>query len=312
MKCIFLIISIVFLHAGTNDELFNKAQILENDGKYAEAMKIYKILARQNFDLDTKTTQSQVKPSKKVEKALQESTQTSRSDEILGIRLYDLNYLLPASVATKHIDGRRSFETKFQLSLQKPIAHNLFGLDESIVAAYSQTSWWQTASSSTPFRETNYRPEIFVSIPTNFAFPHIKALNFGLLHESNGRGGEYSRSWNRFYAKGEFVFGKIAITPRIWARIPDAKDDNPNITSYIGRADITAFVPIGEHFLRAMLRNNLHFDKTNKGASELSWLFPFGKSGIYGYLQYFTGYGESLIDYNRNINKISIGFSILK
>ena len=281
MKCIFLIISIVFLHAGTNDELFNKAQILENDGKYTEAMKIYKILARQNFDLDTKTTQSQVKPSKKVEKALQESTQTS-------------------------------FETKFQLSLQKPIAHNLFGLDESIVAAYSQTSWWQTASSSTPFRETNYRPEIFVSIPTNFAFPHIKALNFGLLHESNGRGGEYSRSWNRFYAKGEFVFGKIAITPRIWARIPDAKDDNPNITSYIGRADITAFVPIGEHFLRAMLRNNLHFDKTNKGASELSWLFPFGKSGIYGYLQYFTGYGESLIDYNRNINKISIGFSILK
>lgn len=48
------------------------------------------------------------------------------------------------------------------------------------------------------------------------------------------------------------------------------------------------------------------------GAGELGWLFPFGKSGVYGYVKYFTGYGESLIDYNRRTDKVGIGFAILK
>ena len=61
-----------------------------------------------------------------------------------------------------------------------------------------------------------------------------------------------------------------------------------------------------------MVRNNLHFDKTNRDAGELGWLFPFGKSGVYGYVKYFTGYGESLIDYNRHTDKVGIGFAILK
>ena len=48
------------------------------------------------------------------------------------------------------------------------------------------------------------------------------------------------------------------------------------------------------------------------GAGELGWLFPFGKSGVYGYVKYFTGYSESLIDYNRHTDKVGIGFAILK
>ena len=48
------------------------------------------------------------------------------------------------------------------------------------------------------------------------------------------------------------------------------------------------------------------------GAGELGWLFPFGKSGVYGYVKYFTGYGESLLDYNRRTDKVGIGFAILK
>ena len=48
------------------------------------------------------------------------------------------------------------------------------------------------------------------------------------------------------------------------------------------------------------------------GAGELGWLFPFGKSGVYGYVKYFTGYGESLINYNRYTDKVGIGFAILK
>ena len=48
------------------------------------------------------------------------------------------------------------------------------------------------------------------------------------------------------------------------------------------------------------------------GAGKPGWLFPFGKSGVYGYVKYFTGYGESLIDYNRHTDKVGIGFAISK
>lgn len=309
----------VFAAAFASEE-FNQALRLENNGKIKEAMLIYKKLAldaeRKINPKDGNTRQignERSRPENGAVRLDRNSDENTDLASILGVKLYDLNYLLPVSVANKDIDGRKRLETKFQISLQKPLSYDIFGFNESIAAAYSQTSWWQTAQSSAPFRETNYRPELFISLPVNFnALPQLKTLNFGILHESNGQGGERSRSWNRLYAKGEFKFGDVSVTPRVWGRIRESSDDNPHITRYLGRADVIVTAPLGRHFLRLMLRNNLHLDGTNKGAAEIGWLFPLWDSGIYGYLQYFNGYGESLIDYDRRVNKISIGISVLK
>ena len=210
-------------------------------------------------------------------------------------------------------DGRKSVETKFQISLAKPLFYDVFGLRESLVAAYTQTSWWQITKTSAPFRETNYQPEIFL----NFASPKyleqigVKNLKFGLLHESNGRDGTNSRSWNRAYVQGDFVYGDLTISPRVWSVIGE-KNDNKEILNYIGHGDLRLSYKLNDQIFSLMLRNNLHFDKTNKGAAELSYMFPIFSSGVYGYLQYFTGYGESLIDYDRHTDKVGLGFVILK
>jgi phospholipase A1 len=60
----------------------------------------------------------------------------------------------------------------------------------------------------------------------------------------------------------------------------------------------------------AMSRNNLE-SGFSKGAVELGWSFPLGSYPyLKGYVQYFYGYGESLIDYNERVNRIGVGFAL--
>lgn len=74
------------------------------------------------------------------------------------------NYLLPATYNINKIEDRNQFETAFQISIEKPMTYDLLGFNETISAAYTQKSFWQTAEDSAPFRESNYEPEVFYSI----------------------------------------------------------------------------------------------------------------------------------------------------
>ncbi|WP_103611792.1 phospholipase A [Campylobacter concisus] len=310
--------SLTFLMASRTDD-FKRAQELEQSGDIKAAMQIYKELAKSSLGEQEVVQNVQAnEPAPNDAKLKQADLLRDKSDKnlqnALGIELYKFNYLLPVAYAkTIPDDGRKSVETKFQISLAKPLFYDVFGLRESLVAAYTQTSWWQITKTSAPFRETNYQPEIFL----NFASPKylekigVKNLKFGLLHESNGRDGTNSRSWNRAYVQSDFVYGNFSVSPRVWSVIGE-KNDNKEILNYIGHGDLRLSYKLNDQIFSLMLRNNLHFDKTNKGAAELSYMFPIFSTGVYGYLQYFTGYGESLIDYDRHTDKVGLGFVILK
>ena len=313
-----LSLGLTFLMASRTDD-FKRAQELEQSGDIRAAMQIYKELAKSSLSEQEAVQNVQAnEPAPNDAKLKQADLLRDKSDKnlqnALGIELYKFNYLLPVTYA-KNVpdDGRKSVETKFQISLAKPLFYDVFGLRESLVAAYTQTSWWQITKKSSPFRETNYQPEIFL----NFASPKylekigVQNLKFGLLHESNGRDGTNSRSWNRAYVQGDLVYGNLTISPRVWSVIGE-KNDNKEILNYIGHGDLRLSYKLNDQIFSLMLRNNLHFDKTNKGAAEISYMFPIFSSGVYGYLQYFTGYGESLIDYDRHTDKVGLGFVILK
>lgn len=232
------------------------------------------------------------------------------------------NYFLPVTY-TKHIpdDGRRRSETKFQISVKKALVSSLTPFNETWYFGYTQTSWWQIFAASAPFRENNYAPELFVNFPTtqkwregaNWAILRsLRGVQFGFIHESNGRDEEESRSWNRVYLSAHFSNNNFDVLPKIWLRIPDKHDDNPHILHYKGSAELLLHYRIGRQILGARLISNLHFDQTIKGAVELEWAFPIFTSGFYCYTQYYSGYGESMIDYNRHINRIGIGFLLLQ
>lgn len=208
------------------------------------------------------------------------------------------------------------YEAQFQLSIKFPLLVNLFGDTTDIYAAYTNRSFWQLYNeNSAPFRETNHEPEAWVQFHPNWDFLGFKNTwnSIGFNHQSNGQGGELSRSWNRIF--GWFTFEKenLAISLRPWYRIPEAtsEDDNPDITDYLGHYELTGSYKYGDHVFSLMSRNNLE-SGFKYGAVEASWSFPIGDyPHLKGYVQYFYGYGESLIDYNKRSNRIGIGFNLV-
>jgi phospholipase A1 len=138
-------------------------------------------------------------------------------------------------------------------------------------------------------------------------------INFGFVHQSNGRGGALSRSWNRVYAQFAFERDDFSMLVRPWYRLKEetrngVPDNNPDILDYMGHGDLLAFYrPAGSgHSFALLARENF---STGYGALQLDWRFPLYRN-LKGYLQGFSGYGESLIDYNYRQNVIGIGVSL--
>ena len=232
--------------------------------------------------------------------------QNGRNFGFLGLKYYEPIYMLFTHDFSKKSD-RKADELHFEFSFERPIAYEALGFGEKISFAYAQNSWWQITQDSAPFRESNYRPELYVSAPVPFA----DELKIGAMHESNGKGGEESRSWNRLYAQSTWSADGFSISPRVWYAFWLDRT-NEDIADYMGYGDLRASYTFGKQRLSALWRNNLHFDGSNRGAIELNYSFPIFNSGFYGYLRYFGGYGESLADYKRSVNKIGIGLSFVE
>ncbi len=205
-------------------------------------------------------------------------------------------------------------ETQFQLSMKFPLAVNLFNTVD-LYAAYTNRSFWQLFNeNSAPFRETNHEPEAWLQFNNDWEILGFKnrANQIGFVHQSNGRGGQLSRSWDRVYANFLFERKNFALSIKPWYRIPESKDDdeNPDITDFLGHYELRGHYKWNNHVFSIMSRNNLE-SGFSKGAVELSWSFPLGKYPyVNGYIQYFTGYGESLIDYDNYVNRIGIGLAL--
>ncbi len=135
---------------------------------------------------------------------------------------------------------------------------------------------------------------------------------FGFVHQSNGRGGVLSRSWNRLYANFLFNYKNLVFGIKPWYRIQEDADDddNPDITDFMGHCEVTGAYKWNDHTFSLMLRNNIE-SGFEKGTVQATWSFPlWNYPYLKGYVQWFNGYGESLIDYDQHSNSIGIGFAL--
>jgi phospholipase A1 len=214
----------------------------------------------------------------------------------------------------------QSLEFQFQLSLKAVVWNNILGDRSHLTFAYTNRSFWQAYNGaiSAPFRETNHEPEALLTFENDWnilGFRNV-ANQFIVNHQSNGRAGSQSRSWNRLMANFIFERDNLVMSLKPWYRLPEesgsdpndpSDDDNPDIEHYMGHFEWFFTWQRQQNIYSVLLRNNLHAD--NKGAVELGWSFPIG-GRFKGYIKYFNGYGESLIDYNDSTESVGIGVLI--
>jgi phospholipase A1 len=202
-------------------------------------------------------------------------------------------------------------EMKFQLSFKIPVIEGIQGSDVDFYAAYTNLSFWQAYNRriSSPFRETVHEPEMFLVIPNDWSLFGWRnsLMQFGAVHQSNGQGGFLSRSWNRLY--GNFIFekGNFLLGFRPWHRVPESNDDNPDIIEYLGHYELRGIYKHDHQTFSLMARNLT--ENSGHETFQLDWSFPLYKRWR-GYMQYFYGYGESLVDYNVKSRRIGFGLQL--
>lgn len=237
----------------------------------------------------------------------------------LPVRYTDAPNRAPSSPSYKNPNVNEEMsmennEVKFQLSFKTKLWENLWRNNGDIWFGYTQQSHWQLYNQdiSSPFRETDYEPELILSWRTDLNVPGTgmkwRMLNLGLVHQSNGRSEPLSRSWNRLYAQFGIEQGDFVLLLRPWLRLKEdaENDDNPDIDQYMGNGDILAHYKYKGNLFSLLGRYS--FDG-GRGAVQFDWGFTIYKN-LKAHTQLFSGYGENLLDYNHYQNVIGFGFSL--
>jgi outer membrane phospholipase A len=184
--------------------------------------------------------------------------------------------------------------------------------------AYTQRMFWDLGANSAPFRDVNYQPEFLYiyTLPKNEAGDQLN-IRGGFLHESNGRDGSASRSYNILYVQPtlDVPIGRwtASIGPRIYHYVIN-RDGNEDIARYRGHQAL-AFSIGQDQGLKLSTWSRLNFS-TGKGSVDADLSYPltglWHDIPLYVVVQGFTGYGEDLLDYNRKQTRLRVGIGIVR
>jgi phospholipase A1 len=243
--------------------------------------------------------------------------QARAANNTLSITLYRPTYVLPFYNTSSPYYGVYNNSTpdhqkvmhnefKSQLSFYVPVVSNLFyDPRKSLNIAYTQLNFWQVYASSQYFRETNYEPEVFVE---DHFHPNW-LIRAGVNHQSNGRGGDLERSWNRVIETLQFSGENWLMSVSVWQMIFKGQSSdlhNADIAYYLGHESILFSYKIKE--VRASIQVQNLESGLKRGSVTTTLSYPVSKHiSLYG--EYFKGYGQSLIEYNHSTQGVGIGIA---
>ena len=131
---------------------------------------------------------------------------------------------------------RDNANVKFQLSIIHRLTKSRLPFDTYLFLQFTQKTIWNVAEESLPMRDLNFNPGIGLGHLIVYHNKYIGRAILMLEHESNGKDGPASRSWNKVSLSGTLMLNRhMEMQLKAWIPIVDG-ENNRNILRYSGLA----------------------------------------------------------------------------
>ncbi len=232
-------------------------------------------------------------------------------DKLPYFGLYKDNYFSIGTTMGSKITKYNS-DVKFQLSIAQRLTKSVLPFDSYLYLYFSEKTLWNVFEESLPMHDLNFNPGIGLSRLVIIKGRVVGKMSVMLEHESNGRDGDASRSWNKIsFAGAAFIDRNFMVHGKYWIPIVDG-ENNRDILKYSGLFQ-TGFQVISDNRRWVFSVNYTKRSNWNpfSGNIQLDLGFRIHRSANqFIFMQYYNGYGECLLDYNKYHSRLRVGLLI--
>ncbi len=235
-----------------------------------------------------------------------------------ALSAHEQMYFVLGHDSDRGVDARFQISFKYRLFDPEGIIGGFSPLLSNLYFTYTQTSLWDLGEDSSPFRDTSYRPGLFYQWAGSESLPLPTEWRAGIEHKSNGRSEPDSRSIDTVYLTPVWHWDmphsrRLTFAPKIYHYLD--KHENRDIQRYRGYVDWN--LRYGRE--DGLMWRGLYRQGTGGYASgQLDVSYPiseriFARTGSFVHLQVFSGYGETLLEYDRDREtQVRLGISIAR
>lgn len=213
-----------------------------------------------------------------------------------------------AGTSTIHKPSSTNSDVKFQISLGIRLTGDVLPGKSFIFLQYTQKTFWNVFQESMPMRDINFNPGIGWSRPFFSKDRYLGKATVMIEHESNGRDGEASRSWNKIsFSASAMVTEYFIVHAKYWIPIVDG-GNNKDILYYSGifQQGFYYMTPNGRWTFGLTWIKRKGWNLNMNTIWEASFR-PSMRSPLNFFAQYYNGYGENLIDYKQFHSRLRVG-----
>ena len=224
--------------------------------------------------------------------------------------LYKDNYFMAGTALGTRPSAINS-DVKFQVSIAQRVTKSTLPFNSYFFIFYNQKVFWNVFQESMPVHDLNFNPGIGLSKLLIVKDRVVGKASLLIEHESNGRDSIFSRSWNKISLCGSiYLSPQFMVHAKYWIPIVDGVN-NKDILRYCGmyQSGIQISSRDKKFGLAVTLVKRKGWNFNYNTIVELNYRL-FKKDNQYLFLQYYNGYGENLLDYNKYHSRLRLGIVI--
>ena len=224
--------------------------------------------------------------------------------------LFKDNYFLVGTTPFRKPTSSNS-DVKFQISIQQRLTKSVLPLNTYLFLMYTQRVAWDVFKRSMPMHDFSFNPGIGLTKPLFSKDRFVGKMTLLIEHESNGRDSTNSRSWNRISLGTNIIIDTwLMVYGKIWIPIVDG-ENNRDILNYTGlwQSGVQITTPNRKFFWGINFTKRKGWNLNFNTQIDFGWRM-WNNANQYFYIQYYNGYGETLLDYNKFRSMIRVGIVI--